>query len=65
MRRKRPPNRCSHRTDEGQAPGDIRAIFRELLSRLESIELTGPAEQTASVLVSGPKRMPVTYSFKG
>ena len=25
----------------------------------------GPTAQTASVLVSGPKRLPVTYSFKG
>lgn len=44
---------------------EIRAIFRELVTRLERIELAGPAEQTASVLVSGPKRMPVTYSFRG
>ncbi len=44
---------------------EIRAIFRELLSRLDTIELAGPTLNTASMLVSGPKRMPVTYSFKG
>jgi cytochrome P450 len=43
---------------------EIRALFKELIPRLESIEMVGPAEQTASVLVSGPKRLPVTYSFK-
>ena len=43
---------------------EIRAIFRELLGRLDSIEPAGPVEQTASVLVNGPKRMPVTYRFK-
>jgi cytochrome P450 len=43
---------------------EIRALFRELIPRLDSIELAGTAEQTASVLVSGPKRLPVTYSLK-
>nr|WP_283250883.1 cytochrome P450 [Rhabdothermincola salaria] len=43
---------------------EIRALFGELLGRLESIEAAGPVEQTASVLVNGPKRMPVTYRFK-
>ena len=42
---------------------EIRALFRELIPRLESIALAGRPEQTASVLVSGPKRMPVTYSL--
>lgn len=42
---------------------EIRALFRELIPRLDSIELAGTPEQTASVLVSGPKRLPVTYSF--
>jgi cytochrome P450 len=44
---------------------EIRAIFKELLSRLDTIELAGPTEQTASVLVNGPKRMPVSYAFRG
>jgi cytochrome P450 len=43
---------------------EIRALFRELIPRLESIELAGRPEQTASVLVSGPKRLPVSYRFK-
>ena len=43
---------------------EIRALFRELIGRLDTIEAAGPTENTASVLVSGPKRMPVTYSFK-
>jgi cytochrome P450 len=42
----------------------IRALFRELLGRLESIELAGTPEQIASMLVSGPERLPVTFSFK-
>jgi cytochrome P450 len=43
---------------------EIRAIFKELVERLDTIDLAGPTELTASVLVNGPKRMPVTYSFK-
>lgn len=44
---------------------EIRAILRELVARLDHIELAGRAEHTASVLVSGPKRLPVTYSMRG
>jgi cytochrome P450 len=43
---------------------EIRALFKELLPRLEHIELDGDPALTASVLVSGPKRLPVTYAFK-
>ena len=43
---------------------EIRALFKELIPRLEHIEMAGAPAQTASVLVSGPKRLPVTYSFK-
>ena len=43
---------------------EIRALFKELIPRLEHIEMAGVPAQTASVLVSGPKRLPVTYSFK-
>ncbi len=43
---------------------EIRALFKELLPRLESIEPSGEPAHTASILVSGPKRLPVTYSFK-
>jgi cytochrome P450 len=44
---------------------EIRAIFKELVERLDTIDLAGPTELTASVLVNGPKRMPVTYAFTG
>jgi cytochrome P450 len=44
---------------------EIRAIFKELVARLDDVDLAGTTELTASVLVNGPKRMPVTYSFKG
>lgn len=43
---------------------EIRAFFRELLTRLASIESAGDAPYVASTLVSGPKRMPVRYSFR-
>lgn len=43
---------------------EIRALFRELFTRLDHIERTGPTERVASILVSGPKRLPVTYAFK-
>jgi len=43
---------------------EIRAFFRELLTRIESIESAGDAPYVASNLVSGPKRMPVRYSFR-
>lgn len=44
---------------------EIRAFFRELLSRLEWIESAGESPYVASNLVSGPKRMPVRYAFRG
>jgi cytochrome P450 len=44
---------------------EIRALFKELLPRLDSIELAGDPANTASVLVSGPKRLPVTYAMAG
>ncbi len=37
------------------------AIFRELVTRLESVELTGKPERTASNLVPGIKHMPIRY----
>ncbi len=37
------------------------AIFRELVTRLESVELTGTPERTASNLVPGYKHMPIRY----
>jgi cytochrome P450 len=44
---------------------EMRAMFRELLPRLEWIESAGDTPYVASTIVSGPKRMPVTYAFKG
>jgi cytochrome P450 len=37
------------------------SLFRELVGRLEDIELTGTPERTASNLVPGFKRMPIRY----
>ncbi len=37
------------------------AIFRELVTRLESVELTGKPDRTASNLVPGIKHMPIRY----
>jgi cytochrome P450 len=42
---------------------EIRAFFRELLGRLESIELAAAPTFVQSNLVSGPKTMPVRYRF--
>ena len=43
---------------------EVRAIFRELLTRLDSVELDGDVTFVESRLVSGPKTLPVRYSFK-
>ncbi len=43
---------------------EIRAIFRELLGRLESIELAEPPTFVRSRLVSGPKTLPVRYRLR-
>jgi cytochrome P450 len=40
---------------------ELCAFLRELLPRLESIELAGPTEYTASTFVGGPKRVPIRY----
>jgi cytochrome P450 len=42
---------------------EIRALFAELLPRLESIELAGPPQLTATTFVGGLKHMPVRYQF--
>lgn len=42
---------------------EIRAFFTELLSRLDTAELTGPVEYMQSALVTGPKHMPMRYSL--
>jgi cytochrome P450 len=43
---------------------EVRAIFRELLGRLDSIDLDGDVTFVQSRLVSGPKTLPVRYSLR-
>jgi cytochrome P450 len=43
---------------------EIREFFKELFGRLDHIELSGEPQHMASIIVSGPKRLPVTYAFK-
>ena len=43
---------------------ELRTFFRELLPRLESIELAGPAEYTAATFVGAPKRVPIRYRLR-
>jgi cytochrome P450 len=43
---------------------ELTAFFRELLPRLESIELTGPTEYTAATFVGAPKRVPIRYRMR-
>jgi cytochrome P450 len=44
---------------------ELRTFFRELLPRLESIELAGPSEYTAATFVGAPKRVPIRYQMRG
>jgi cytochrome P450 len=43
---------------------ELRAFLRELLPRLEHIELAAEPEYTATNFVGGPKRMPVRYRLR-
>ena len=43
---------------------EIRALFAELLPRLESIDLAGTPEWTATTFVGGLKHLPVRYKFR-
>jgi cytochrome P450 len=43
---------------------ELAAFFRELLPRLDSIELTGPTEYTAATFVGAPKRVPIHYQLR-
>ncbi len=43
---------------------ELRAFFRELLPRLESIELTGEPTHSVSNFVGGIKNLPVRYSLR-
>jgi cytochrome P450 len=44
---------------------ETRALFAELLPRLESVELAGVPEWTATVFVGGLKHLPVRYRLRG
>jgi cytochrome P450 len=43
---------------------ELRAFLRELVPRLERIELAGPAEYTAATFVGAPKRVPIRYRLR-
>jgi len=43
---------------------ELRAFLRELLPRLEQIELAAEPEYTATNFVGGPKRMPIRYRLR-
>lgn len=43
---------------------ELEAFFRELLPRLDHIELAGEPESMATTFVGGPKRMPVRYELR-
>ena len=40
---------------------EIKAFFKELIGRLQSIELTGEPRRIQSTFVSGLKTLPVRY----
>lgn len=44
---------------------EARAFFKELLGRLDRIELTGPPKRIQSTFVTGLKSLPVRYSIRG
>lgn len=43
---------------------EIRAFFKELLGRLDQIEMTGPSRRVQSTFVSGLKTLPVRYKLR-
>ena len=43
---------------------ESKAFYAELMPRLKSIELNGPASYVESIFVSGPKHLPVRYQFR-
>jgi cytochrome P450 len=43
---------------------ELRSFFRELLPRLESLELAEPAEYTAATFVGAPKRVRIRYRLR-
>ena len=43
---------------------EVNSFFSELIPRLNSIELTGEPEYTATIFVGGPKHLPIRYSLR-
>lgn len=43
---------------------ELRAFFRELLPRLESVELDGEPEYLLATFVGGPKNVPIRYKMR-
>ena len=43
---------------------EMNSLFTELIPRLESIELAGEPELTATTFVGGLKHLPIRYSLK-
>jgi cytochrome P450 len=43
---------------------ELRAFFRELLPRLESVELDGEPQYVLATFVGGPKNVPIRYKMK-
>ena len=43
---------------------EVRALFKELLGRLEHVELDGEATWVRSHFVQGPKRIPIRYELR-
>jgi cytochrome P450 len=43
---------------------EVRALFKELLPRLESVELAGEPAWIQAYFVQGPKRIPLRYAFR-
>jgi cytochrome P450 len=43
---------------------EIRTLFKELVGRLDTVELTAQPTFVQSRLVSGPKTLPVRYTWR-
>jgi len=43
---------------------EIRALFAEVLARLENLELAGPVERLRSSFINGPRHMPVRFTAR-
>jgi cytochrome P450 len=42
---------------------EIRIFFEELLSRLESVEVAGTPQRSASIFIGGPKSLPIRFKM--